>query len=63
MRLVAAHAYIVLAIVAVITIVFAIAMLRLSIDGNVFAYMTAVEPSEFILTPETKPSDVLKRGH
>ena len=60
MRLVAAHAYIVLAIVAVITIVFAIAMLRLSIDGNVFAYMTAVEPSEFILTPETKPSDVLK---
>ena len=60
MRLVAAHAYIVLAIVAAITIVFAIAMMKLSIDGNVFAYMTAVEPSEFILTPETKPSDVLK---
>ena len=60
MRLVAAHAYIVLAIVAAITIVFAIAMMKLSIDGNVFAYMTAVEPSEFVLTPETKPSDVLK---
>lgn len=59
MHFIVAHAYIVLALVAAITVIFAIAMTKLSIDGNVFAYMTSVPPSEFILTPDTKPEEVL----
>ena len=54
------HPKAVLAAILVITVFFAAMLPRIRIDANIFAYATAAPPSEFVLTPETKPEDALE---
>lgn len=60
MKLIIKHSLIVLLIIAAITAILGWAATKIQLDTNIFAYMSSVDEPEFVLTPETKPEEVLK---
>ena len=53
------HSVLTLAIIAIITIICAVLMLRLQLDANVFTYAAAAPPPEIVDTPAEAPSKPL----
>lgn len=60
MKLIIKHSLIVLLIIVAITAILGWAATKIQLDTNIFAYMSSVDEPEFVLTPETKPEEVLK---
>ena len=60
MRMIIRRSLIVLAIIIAITLFFAWATTKIELDTNIFAYMSSAPAPDFVLTPDTKPTEVLK---